>query len=58
MAPRRYAKLSATERESKNLVRAREFSIRHAQAEFGHEEDDEEGAAQPSEDLSARSKER
>jgi hypothetical protein len=30
MAPRRYAKLSATERELSNLIRKREFSIRYA----------------------------
>lgn len=44
----------------RSAVRRKEDIILSAeeQAEFGHEEDDEEGAAQPSEDLSARSKER
>jgi hypothetical protein len=36
MTPRSYARLSATARESKNLGRTREFSIRHAQAVFAH----------------------
>ena len=42
----------------RSAVRRKEDIILSAeeQAEFGHEEEDEEGAAQPSEDLSARSK--